>query len=82
MDVVLTFEHGEQSYPILPADLMRFERHFAVPWETIQSDPKMEHVLYLGWLSAKRTKRTDSEFEDWADTVTDVGGGAPSPLDQ
>lgn len=56
---------------IMPGDVVRTERQYGVSASAFESDPHLEHILYMAWVSSKRNDYTGS-FDDWVDTVADI----------
>lgn len=48
-----------------PGDMVRFERQYATGF----TGERLEHVMYLAWLSLTRTKQIECDFESFLDTV-------------
>lgn len=56
---------------IMPGDVVRTERNFGVTASTMDKDPALEHILYMGWVASKRHEYGGT-FDDWCDQVEDI----------
>lgn len=67
---------------IMPGDIVRTERQFDISATQIDADPKLEHMLYMAWLAAKR-HGYPGDFDAFCDGVENVdvqqGAAVPSP---
>jgi hypothetical protein len=73
MKLKITFDNGGvEEVAVLPGDIVRFEREYGISSQQADENPRVEHALYLAHRALVRTKRTDSEFDNWIDTVADV----------
>lgn len=51
------------------ADLIAFESHFDISVARLQTEVRLTHLFFLAWHASKRTKQTELNFEDWAETI-------------
>lgn len=70
-------------------DLRRFEKEYGITLADLavpdgQPTPAghLDKMLYLAWCAARRTKHTELGFDDWCDTITNLGTVEPDPLDR
>lgn len=67
---------------VMPGDIVGTERQFNIRATDLENGSKLEHMLYMVWLAAKR-KGYDGEFEAWVNTVVDLdikqGGETANP---
>lgn len=59
------------------ADYIKFETHFDKSISVLSDDARLTFLFYLAWCAAKRTGKTELEFEPWSETVAMVGDSAP-----
>ncbi len=59
------------------ADYIKFETHFDKSIATLGSDARLTYMFFLAWSAAKRTGKTELDFEAWAETVAMVGEADP-----
>ena len=50
---------------ITPKDIIDFERKFDVPVSKLQVEQRYEWLLYLAWLSAKRSNGVTETYDKW-----------------
>lgn len=60
------------------ADFIKFETHFDKSISVLSQDARLTYMFYLAWAAAKRSGKTELEFDDWSATVAMVGE-APDP---
>jgi len=65
---------------LTPGDFVRFERHFGIAASAVAESGLLEHVYYLAWLAASRSKNTDLDFDSWLDTIALANTEAAGPL--
>jgi hypothetical protein len=63
---------GEQKFLISAPDVIAFERQYDMPW-TAMTSGRQEYIWWATWSAAKRQKLVDAEFEQWLETVGDIG---------
>jgi hypothetical protein len=84
--IVVEYESGRSDKILTgPADVIAFERHFDKP-ATAVSTGRMEYFWWIAWHAASRLKKTDLDFDAWAESVAAVRDGDPKegevlPLD-
>lgn len=62
---VVKFRGVEYSVPTPgPFELVALERHFGMGAQKLQSDPRMEHMMFLSWISLKRQQVDVGPFDD------------------
>ena len=61
-----------------PGDIVRFERQYGFPASQIETDTRVEYVMFLAWCALKRTKQFDGDFDDFLDHVMQTED-EPSP---
>lgn len=59
------------------ADYIKFESHFDKSITVLGTDTRLTYMFYLAWAAAKRTKKTELEFDAWSETVSMVAEGEP-----
>ena len=70
---------------ITPKDIIDFERKFDVPVSALQQEQRYEWLLYLAWLSAKRSNGITENYEQWIALVDDMdltSGSSDNPKAQ
>lgn len=72
----LHIEFLDASEPVtvstIAADLIAFEAKFDLSVARLGADVRLTHMFFLAWHAAKRTKKTDLDFEAWTETVAMV----------
>jgi len=75
-NITVTFtDDSVVKLPILPIHRVAFERHFGVPFGSLQDEPFEERLLWLGWHSAVKGRPNPPTFDEWLETVAALGGG-------
>jgi hypothetical protein len=77
MQIPMKVAYGDGSEVEVVAkasDLIAFERHFDRPMTELGTS-RVEHILWLAWHVASKTKKTDLGFDDWVDTIDSVNLG-------
>ncbi len=70
---VTTSDGAANHYPITPAVMVDFERHFNTTFASaFADDPSMEQVFWLGWKAAQRSGAVVKPFDGWIETVDAV----------
>lgn len=74
---------------LMPGDFVGMERHFDTSAATMETNARLEHVLFMLWLSARRKHGYAADFDTWVDAVEDIdfasggadpaGPGSPAP---
>lgn len=59
------------------ADYIKFETHFDKSIATLGDDVRLTYMFFLAWSAAKRTGKTELDFEAWSETVSMVGETDP-----
>ncbi len=56
------------------ADAVKFERQFKMPISRLFNEEGIytEHIMFLGWCAAQRSKPDTPAFDDWIETIQDV----------
>lgn len=76
--------HGArfEQIRLMPGDVVAAERKYDIRASEIEDSAKLEHMLYMVWLAARR-KDYPSEFEAFLDELEDLdvvtGEGAVNP---
>ena len=81
MKMAVTINDTQHEVPIKPADLVAFERKYAVSWEAVQEAPKIEYMFFLAWNASRRTGLTEDDFGTWLDQVDDLDPIEEAPLE-
>lgn len=76
----LTYDGSEYELDATPGDLVRFERQYGIPATQLESETRIEYVMYLAWLALKRVRPDVVDFDDFLDRVTDVEDSPTAPL--
>jgi hypothetical protein len=66
-----------QDVSTTAADYIKFETHFDKSIAALGDDVRLTYMFFLAWSAAKRTGKTNLEFEDWSETVSMVGESDP-----
>ena len=61
------------------ADLVAFEDKYNLSIAALGGEPKLSHLLFIAWHSETRTKATTAPFEQWVETVAEVGASDKDP---
>ncbi len=76
----IQFEDGtDKEITANAADLVAFENNFNVGVTSLGDSPRMGWLLYLAWHSEHRTKATKKTYEEWLDTVAEIGASDTDP---
>ena len=76
----IQFTSGETKDVVAnAADMVAFEREFEVSISSLEKDPRLTHLLYLGWASEFRLKSTGKSFDEWLFDVDSVSFGDADP---
>lgn len=76
----IQFEDGtEKDITAGAADLVAFEDKFNISVVNLGNDPRMSWLLYLAWHSESRTKATKLGYEEWLETVGEIGASDTDP---
>jgi hypothetical protein len=59
------------------ADYIKFESHFDKSIATLGDDVRLTYMFFLAWSAAKRTGKTELDFDAWAEIVDMVGESEP-----
>lgn len=86
MSITVTLDDGApKSYPVGPRVQVDFEREYKLSMlSAFSSDPKMEHLYWLGWKASHAAGAVVKPFDQWLDDVQSVEpdmGGDAGPLD-
>lgn len=74
IELQVRFDDGSEKRIICgAADMIAFEEKFDKSVMSLAKDPRLTHMIYLGWHSEQRTKSTALSFEEWAATISDIG---------
>jgi hypothetical protein len=57
------------------ADLVAFETKFDISVAKLEKEVRWTHICFLAWHVDKRTAGTKLEFDDWLESVAEVGFG-------
>jgi hypothetical protein len=66
-----------QDVSTTAADYIKFETHFDKSIAALGNDTRLTYMFFLAWSAAKRTNKTELEFEPWSETVSMVGESDP-----
>jgi hypothetical protein len=78
LDLTITYLDGTSKViSTASSDLIKWETFFDL---SIDKIGKLTHLLYLGYVAAKRLALTTDEFEVWADTIEGVEVSDPKAL--
>ena len=84
--MIITMSDGRKiEVRITPKDIIDFERKFDVPVSQLQVEQRYEWLLYLAWLSAKRSNGITETYDKWIELVDDLdlsSGSSDSPKAQ
>lgn len=58
-------------------DFVAFERKFELSVQTFSKDVRLEYLLFLAWNALNRRKETKLDFDEWIETVDNVGVDDP-----
>lgn len=72
-------DETEKEITANAADLVAFEDKFNVSVTNLGESPRMSWLLYLAWHSEHRTKSTKLTYEDWLNTVGEIGASDTDP---
>ena len=79
-NLVITFADGtKKEITASTADLVAFEDKFNVSVGSLASSQRLGHLLFLAWHSEHRTKSTKLGYDEWLETVEQVGEGETDP---
>tara|TARA_R110002020_G_scaffold63314_1_gene169135 strand:- start:5537 stop:5809 length:273 start_codon:yes stop_codon:yes gene_type:complete len=71
--MVITMADGTKlEVKITPKDIIDFERKFDVPVSQLSVEQRYEWLLYLAWLSAKRSNGVTDTYDQWITLVEDL----------
>jgi hypothetical protein len=74
----ITYLDGSKAEASASApDFVAFERHFQKSVQTFSKDVHLEYLLFLSWNALNRRKETKLDFDEWIDTVANVGVDDP-----
>lgn len=59
------------------ADYIKFESHFDKSIATLGTDTRLTYMFFLAWAAAKRSGKTELEFDAWSEAVSMVGDTEP-----
>ena len=78
LNLQIQFIDGKtQDVSTTAADYIKFETHFDKSIAALGDDVRLTYMFFLAWSAAKRTGKTNLEFEDWSETVSMVGESDP-----
>jgi hypothetical protein len=78
LNLQIQFIDGKtQDVSTTAADYIKFETHFDKSIAALGNDTRLTYMFFLAWSAAKRTGKTELEFEDWSETVSMVGESDP-----
>ena len=78
LNLQIQFTDGTtQDVSTTAADYIKFESHFDKSIATLGDDVRLTYMFFLAWSAAKRTGKTELDFEAWADTISMVGESEP-----
>jgi|TARA_X000001382_G_scaffold9756_1_gene6850 hypothetical protein len=83
--MVITMADGTKlEVKITPKDIIDFERKFDIPVSQLQVEQRYEWLLYLAWLSAKRSNGVTDTYDKWIGLVEDLdlSGSSDNPKAQ
>jgi len=83
--MVITMADGTKlEVKITPKDIIDFERKFDVPVSQLSVEQRYEWLLYLAWLSAKRSNGVTDTYDKWIGLVEDLdlSGSSDNPKAQ
>ncbi len=83
--MIITMSDGTKiEVKITPKDIIDFERKFDVPVSKLQVEQRYEWLLYLAWLSAKRSNGVTENYDQWIGLVEDLdlSGSSDNPKAQ
>ena len=76
----IQFEDGtDKDITANAADLVAFEDKLNVSVTSLGDSPRMSWLLYLAWHSEHRTKSSKLTYEDWLNTVGEIGASDTDP---
>ena len=79
-NLVITFADGTtKEITAGAADLVAFEDKFNVSVGKLATEQRLGHLLFLAWHSEHRTKSTKLSYEEWLETVEQVGEAESDP---
>lgn len=72
---------------IMPGDYVKTERQYGIAAAEMESNARLEWVLYMLWMAAKRRHGYADDFDTWIDAIEDIdfvsvgaaGPGEPAP---
>ena len=78
LNLQIQFIDGKtQDVSTTAADYIKFETHFDKSIAALGNDTRLTYMFFLAWSAAKRTGKTELDFEAWADTISMVGESEP-----
>lgn len=78
INLQISFVDGTSSeVSTTAADYIKFETHFDKSIAALGSDVRLTYMFFLAWSAAKRTGKTELDFEPWSETVAMVGETEP-----
>ena len=79
-NLVITFADGtKKEITASTPDLVAFEDKFNVSVGSLASSQRLGHLLFLAWHSEHRTKSTKLGYDEWLETVEQVGEAETDP---
>ena len=79
-NLVITFADGtKKEITASTPDLVAFEDQFNVSVGSLASSQRLGHLLFLAWHSEHRTKSTKLGYDEWLETVEQVGEAESDP---
>lgn len=61
------------------ADLVKFEERFNLSVSRLEQEMKLTHLLFLAHSALTRQKATAASFEEWVDSVANIGASETDP---
>jgi hypothetical protein len=62
---------SSERHPVLPVDMVAFERQFSIGWGKASQDMHFEHLYWLAWHCEQR-KAMVKPFDDWVEEILNV----------
>jgi len=76
INLAVTYNDGTvKELTAQAADLVAFETKFDLSVAKLEKEVRWTHICFLGWHVEKRTGATKAEFDDWLETVAEIGFG-------
>jgi hypothetical protein len=78
----VTYADGRPPVDVTPTpgDLVRFERKYGMAAGRIETDPRIEYVMFLAWTALTRTGQETLEFDEFLDVVDSTQEDVDPPL--